>query len=602
MKKIYLFILLFMIIISQVYAAIQGNYAVSVINPNNSLQYFTVPGDATNGMYVNVKSLPTVTVVSSNQANFLATVYQTTGTNLHTVVDSGTITANQGTSPWVVGQSVAANLLATVTQGTSPWVVAGNKSHNTVVPSSTNIGTLPAISNANPANKRETFQGGLSTDLYGYLRVRDNSESILGDLVVVPRINQVEINFSSAFDSSILTIATSGTGTATQGSGKASFSSGTGVTADSSGVSIQSILYRPGHESYVYFTAAWTTPTNANSWQRIGAMDAAFGTASNGFYMGYEGTSIRASIRQNSVDTHQAFNGDPLDGSTSSIFTRAGVLEAIDFTKLNVYRIRWSWFGAAPVVWQVLSPDGTWVTFHTYRNPNTQLVPSIYQPNLFVAIDVNKASSDATNLIMTTACWAAGTTNDQIKITDTVLDSSLAKLTRSVIMGHTTAAGGAYVNVKVNPSGALTVDASDSTNVGVVGTSSDNSTNSTTKIPVINAVANVAVPTWTETNQVPLSVDLTGALRTTSALSTSPTISQIGVSNSATLIKASNTSRRSLMIRNHGTVSVYLGGSGVTISTGMILNQYDALTFDKNTAAWYGITSSGTSTVSFVEE
>jgi hypothetical protein len=229
-------------------------------------------------------------------------------------------------------------------------------------------------------------------------------------------------------------------------------------------------------------------------------------------------------------------------------------------------------------------------------------VPSIYQPNLFVAIDVNKASSDATNLIMTTACWAAGTTNDQIKITDTVLDSSLAKLTRSVIMGHTTAAGGAYVNVKVNPSGALTVDATDSTNVGIVGASADNSTNSTTKIPVINAVANAAVPSWTEARQVPLSVDLTGALRTTSALSTSPTVSQISVSNSATLIKASNTSRRSLMIRNHGTVSVYLGGSGVTISTGMILNQYDALTFDKNTAAWYGITSSGTSTVSFVEE
>lgn len=35
------------------------------------------------------------------------TVVQPTGTNLHTVIDSGTVTANQGTSPWVVSGSVA---------------------------------------------------------------------------------------------------------------------------------------------------------------------------------------------------------------------------------------------------------------------------------------------------------------------------------------------------------------------------------------------------------------------------------------------------------------------------------------------------------------
>jgi hypothetical protein len=47
----------------------------------------------------------------------------------------------------------------------------------------------------------------------------------------------------------------------------------------------------------------------------------------------------------------------------------------------------------------------------------------------------------------------------------------------------------------------------------VVGSSADNSPNTTTKLPVIPAVANAAAPVWTEGYQVPLSVDLTGALR-----------------------------------------------------------------------------------------
>lgn len=51
-------------------------------------------------------------------------------------------------------------------------------------------------------------------------------------------------------------------------------------------------------------------------------------------------------------------------------------------------------------------------------------------------------------------------------------------------------------------------------NVNIVGTQSDNSANSTAKLPVISARANAAVQTWTEGNQVPLSVDLSGNLRT----------------------------------------------------------------------------------------
>lgn len=47
----------------------------------------------------------------------------------------------------------------------------------------------------------------------------------------------------------------------------------------------------------------------------------------------------------------------------------------------------------------------------------------------------------------------------------------------------------------------------------------DNSTNSTSKVPVIAALAGSSAPTWTSGNQVPLSVDTSGALRVTGGTS-----------------------------------------------------------------------------------
>jgi hypothetical protein len=44
-----------------------------------------------------------------------------------------------------------------------------------------------------------------------------------------------------------------------------------------------------------------------------------------------------------------------------------------------------------------------------------------------------------------------------------------ALMTQAIIHGRTTAGGGSFVDVKVNPSGALSADISDSTNVGVTG-------------------------------------------------------------------------------------------------------------------------------------
>lgn len=88
------------------------------------------------------------------------------------------------------------------------------------------------------------------------------------------------------------------------------------------------------------------------------------------------------------------------------------------------------------------------------------------------------------------------------------------------------------------------------------------------------------------------------------ALASTITNSQIVITNTATLIKTSNTSRKSIMIRNLSATDVYVGSNTVTIDTGLIIKVGDTypLVLDKTSAAIYGIVSAGTATVSYIEQ
>jgi hypothetical protein len=76
-------------------------------------------------------------------------------------------------------------------------------------------------------------------------------------------------------------------------------------------------------------------------------------------------------------------------------------------------------------------------------------------------------------------------------------------------------------------------------NATVVGTGTDNTTNSTAKLPALVAVANTSAPTYVSGNMVPLSTDTSGNLRITGTISASnPSVSTTGsaVPASATFI------------------------------------------------------------------
>lgn len=316
-----------------------------------------------------------------------------------------------------------------------------------------------------PDFSTETTLQSIEATLEEGIIVNPVHDDILGVAVSGTRNNQIEVSFDSSFDSNIITNTNSGTGGASISGGHALYSTGTGTTATSKGVSVTTLSYRPAHEEYVYFTAAFTTPTSANSDQRIGLYD-----SNNGFFIGYDGLTFGITKRTGASDTFTArssWNGDLLTGAVGSKFTRNGTPEAINLTYSNLFRIRFAWLGSASVLFEVFSPDGIWVVFHTLKFPNSQLDPSIASPNLPITIEVIKASADATNLILYTACVAAGTTSNYSRITDTLTDYTLANLTRSVIAGRASTGGGTYYNVKVTPSGSLTVALGDIS--GVVG-------------------------------------------------------------------------------------------------------------------------------------
>lgn len=74
-------------------------------------------------------------------------------------------------------------------------------------------------------------------------------------------------------------------------------------------------------------------------------------------------------------------------------------------------------------------------------------------------------------------------------------------------------------------------------------------------------------------------------------------VAEVTCDTTADLLAAADSSRFSVILRNIGAVDCYLGPSGVTTSTGMLLAAGETITLDKSTAAVYGITAAGTATL-----
>lgn len=292
----------------------------------------------------------------------------------------------------------------------------------------------------------------LPEDINGNVLTRISQHDIFDQIVTTNRANQISSSFfSTANVSDLVSVANTGTATTTMANGKALFQSGTGTTAVNSATTYTNVQYTPGTEVYAMFTSTYTVPTAATSTQFIGLWD----IVNNGFYVGYNGTTFGTAVMTGGVQTftaRTAWNGDLLNGAPTSKFTRNGVPEAINLTFINLFRIRFGWLGAAPVVYEVCSPDGDWIVFHTILKPNTSANPSIENPNLPISLRITKTASDSTNLAITCACWAAGTSSPS---TISVSNFNQVRWTsgsalNSSIFADTTTAGNAAISIIVS--------------------------------------------------------------------------------------------------------------------------------------------------------
>lgn len=263
-----------------------------------------------------------------------------------------------------------------------------------------------------------TTQGGLHTNprnsagveigtVANPIQVNQNSDkSVFGPLVVASRVQQLAVDFSQSVSNNNIQQTVSGTGSVSLSNSNATISSGTGVTASAQLQTISAIQYTPGREIYAQYTASFTTPTSASSTQYTGLYN-----GTDGLLIGYNGLNFGIASVAGGVVTFvpsASFNLDKLSGAASSLFTRNATPEAINTSFKNVFRIRAGWLGAAPIYFEVLSPDGAWVTFHAIRQPNTSINPAFLQPSLPLTMLVTKTSSDATDLKITTTSWDAG--------------------------------------------------------------------------------------------------------------------------------------------------------------------------------------------------
>lgn len=246
------------------------------------------------------------------------------------------------------------------------------------------------------------------TKLYASFNVSTNAPfiSMYGDLEVEPRVDDLSIQFQYGIPSIILTSTTLNGGVVTTNNSEAVLIT-SGTAGAVAGLQTKTNLqYCPGHQADAYFTVAFTGAIAAGAKQYIGALD-----SSNGFGVGFNGTTFGLVVRNNGADTfipQSSFNGDILNGTGSSVFN-------YNPTLLNVFHIAYGWLGASVIQFQVMASNGEWITFHTIQYPNSATIPSI--ANALLPMSAQVYDTNGGNVLqLETASWNMGIVGIQSNI------------------------------------------------------------------------------------------------------------------------------------------------------------------------------------------
>lgn len=188
----------------------------------------------------------------------------------------------------------------------------------------------------------------------------------------------------------------------------------------------------------------------------------------------------------------------------------------------------------------------------------------------------NGASAQSTFRVSTVYRYT-GTGINNYPINNTITSTSLSTLTRSVIVGESTAGGGSYVNVKVSPSGGLPVDATQSGtwNVGLnagtnaIGKLSANDGVDIGDVTINNASIAVTGTFWQATQPVSIAsavpvTDNSGSLTVDAPVGTPVFVRLSDGTSSISTLPVSLASVPSHAVTNAGTFAVQESGAALT--------------------------------------
>lgn len=253
------------------------------------------------------------------------------------------------------------------------------------------------------ADKDGSLNVDVPSELFGKKALSADRDSF-GSLSTHGAISDFDVDYSKGILDSLVKIDVTGSGTVNGVGSKAVLDAGTtaGSTVDLQTLSV--LRYRPGHENRFLFTASFQDLDITDEMQ-IGPFDTndgyAVGVRNNQFGIFHYSGGAEINFISQSI-----FNKDTLTADPNSQYVREEVPEAIDISKINVFRIRYGWLGSAPTVFEIMSPDGNWVIFHVINNPNASNVVHIENPELPIYARIIKGTNTNSPKLVT-ASWSA---------------------------------------------------------------------------------------------------------------------------------------------------------------------------------------------------
>jgi len=201
---------------------------------------------------------------------------------------------------------------------------------------------------------------------------RELDKTAFGELAVQQPVAEVLIHFPYNLNTDLVNTTVVGSGSVTHSNQFAVISSGAAINSSGRLNSNRALEYNPGIGGLARFTTLFSTPEAGNT------QISGIGSATDGFFFGYNGTSFGILYRVNSVDTwilQSTWNTDKMDGTGPSGMN-------LNPTKGNVFQIKYQWLGFGAIRFYIENQfTGTLNQVHVINYANQNTTVSVNNPS-----------------------------------------------------------------------------------------------------------------------------------------------------------------------------------------------------------------------------